>query len=122
MTFVRNHAKGIMACDFFVVVTATFRVLYVFVVIEVGTRKIVHCNVTSHPTADWTLQQFRETLPGDLAYRYVIHDRDRIFSKEVDEVVKALCVKVLRTPVRLQKRTAFAIPSCAVFEGSARDF
>jgi putative transposase len=42
----------------------------------------VHCNVTAHPTADWTLQQFREALPGDHAYRYVIHDRDRIFSKE----------------------------------------
>jgi putative transposase len=48
-TFVRNHTKGIVACDFFVVVTATFRFLYVFVLLEVGTRKIVHCNVTSHP-------------------------------------------------------------------------
>jgi hypothetical protein len=56
MTFVRNHAKGIVACDFFVVVTATFRVHYVFVVLEVGTRRIVHHNVTAHPTADWTLQ------------------------------------------------------------------
>ena len=82
MTFVRNHAKGIVACDFFVVVTATFRVLYVFVVMEVETRKIVHYNVTAHPTADWTLQQFREAPPGDHAYRYVIHDRDRIYSKD----------------------------------------
>src|SRR4051812_23028462 len=63
--FVRNHAKGVVACDFFVVVTATFRVLYVFVVMELGTRSIVHCNVTAHPTADWTLQQFREALAGD---------------------------------------------------------
>jgi hypothetical protein len=49
LTFVRNHAQAIVACDFFVVVTATFRVLYVFVVIEIGTRRIVHCNVTAHP-------------------------------------------------------------------------
>ena len=52
MTFVRNHARGMLASDFLVVVTAHFRVLYVFVVMEVGTRKIVHFNVTDHPTAD----------------------------------------------------------------------
>jgi putative transposase len=106
-TFVRNHANAIVACDFFVVVTATFRVLYVFVLMEIGTRRIVHHNVTAHPTADWTLQQFREALPGDHAYQYVIHDRDRIYSKELDEMVNALGVKVLRTPVRAPKANAF---------------
>jgi hypothetical protein len=55
MTFVRNHAKAIVACEFFVLVTATFRVLYVLVLMEVGTRRIVHQNVTAHPTAEWTL-------------------------------------------------------------------
>lgn len=58
--FVRNHAKGIVACDFFVSVTATFRVVYVFVAIEVGSRRVLHFNVTEHPTAEWTIQQFRE--------------------------------------------------------------
>src|SRR5262245_41230295 len=58
-TFVRNHARVVLACDFFVAVTATFRILYVFVVLEVGTRRIVHWNVTAHPTADWTAQHFR---------------------------------------------------------------
>jgi transposase InsO family protein len=53
---VRNHASAVLACDFFVTVTATFRVLYVFVVLEVGTRRILHWNVTEHPTADWTAQ------------------------------------------------------------------
>jgi putative transposase len=62
LTFVHNHAKVIVACDFFVVVTATFRTLYVFVIMELGTRRILHHNVTPHPTAEWTLQQFRETL------------------------------------------------------------
>src|SRR5215472_1615039 len=73
MTFVRNHAEGILCCDFFVTETATFRLLYVFVVMEVGTRRIAHFNVTAHPTADWTLQKFREVQP----YSLVIHDRDR---------------------------------------------
>ena len=54
-----------LASDFFVVVTATFRLLYVFVVLEVGTRRIVRWNVTDHPTADWTSQQFRMIVPGD---------------------------------------------------------
>ena len=49
-TFVRNHARSVLASDFFVVVTATFRVIYVFVVLEVGTRRILHWNVTAHPT------------------------------------------------------------------------
>jgi hypothetical protein len=64
-TFVRNHAQAIVACDFCVVVTATFRLLYVFVVMEHATRRILHCNVTAHPTASWTLQQLREAIPVD---------------------------------------------------------
>ena len=57
--------RAVLASDFFVVVTATFRLLYVFVVLEVGTRRIVRWNVTDHPTADWTSQQFRMIVPGD---------------------------------------------------------
>lgn len=112
MTFVRNHAKGIVACDFFVVVTATFRVLYVFVVMEVGTRRIVHHNVTAHPTTDWTLQQFREALPGDHGYQYVIHDRDRVYSPDLDQGVESMGVRVLRTPVRSQRRMVTANDWC----------
>ena len=48
-----------------------------------------HCNVTAHPTAAWTLQQFREAVPGDHSYRFLIHDRDSIFSTEVDEELQA---------------------------------
>jgi hypothetical protein len=69
-TFVRNHAGAMLACDFFVTFTATFRTRYVLVVLEVGTRRIVHWNVTEHPTAEWTssssAQLFRRssaTLP-----------------------------------------------------------
>jgi putative transposase len=63
-TFVRNHAGAMLACDFFVTITATFRTLYVLVVLEVGTRRIVHWNVTEHPTAEWTVQQFRAIVPA----------------------------------------------------------
>src|SRR4029453_4385946 len=59
MTFVRNHTKSIIACDFFVVVTATFRLVYVFIVMEIGTRRILHLNVTKYPNAEWAMQQFR---------------------------------------------------------------
>jgi len=83
-TFVRNHAKVIVACDFFVSVTASFRILYVFVAMEVGSRRILHCNVTQHPTAEWTTQQFREFMAFDHPYRFVIHDRDAIFSSRLD--------------------------------------
>ena len=53
-TFIQSHASAIVACDFFTSVTATFQILYVFVAIEVGSRRILHCNVTDHPTAEWT--------------------------------------------------------------------
>jgi putative transposase len=97
-TFVANHAQAIVACDFCVVVTATFRLLYVFVVMEHATRRILHANVTAHPTALWTLQQLREAIPAGHAYRFLIHDRDAIFSQELDRRVRHLGLKVLKTP------------------------
>jgi putative transposase len=57
-TFIHNHAQAIVACDFMVAITARFRVLYVLLLIDIGSRRIVHCNVTEHPTADWTLLDF----------------------------------------------------------------
>jgi putative transposase len=105
--FVHNHARSIVACDFLVVVTARFRVLYVFLVMELGTRRIVHCNVTAHPTAQWTLQQFREAIPCDHSYRFLIRDRDSIFSAQVDEQLKAFGLRVLRTPARAPQANAY---------------
>ena len=115
-TFVRNHAQSIIACDFLVVVTARFRTLYVFLLMEVGTRRILHCNVTAHPTAAWTLQQLREAIPSDHSYRFLIRDRDSIFSAEVDRQLKAFRVRVLRTPVRAPKANAY----CERLVGSIR--
>jgi putative transposase len=102
-TFVRNHASAILACDFCVVVTATFRLLYVFVVIEHQTRRIVHCNVTTHPTAAWTLQPLREAIPSDHRYRFLIHDGDGIFSPQLDQSITHMGLRVLKTPPRSPK-------------------
>jgi putative transposase len=79
----------------------------VFVVMEVGSRRILHYNVTAHPTAGWTVQQFREAFPSDHTYRFLIHDRDSIFSAEVDDELKSFGLKVLRTAVQAPKANAF---------------
>jgi transposase InsO family protein len=107
ITFIRNHARAMIASDFFVVVTATFRVLYVFVVLEVGTRRILHWNVTQHPTADWTSQQSRMIVPGDQGHRFVIHDRDSIYSDGVDRTLEAMGLAVLKTPARVPQANTF---------------
>ncbi len=80
--------------------------LYVFVVMGHGNRKILHCNVTVHPTAEWTLQQLREAIPSDHDYRFIIHDRDRIFSSHLDQSIRKMRLRVLKTPVRCPKANA----------------
>jgi hypothetical protein len=102
--FLKNHAKAILARDFFVAVTATFRMLYVFVVVEYGTRRLAHVNVTGHPSADWTLQQLREVIGDDHGRnKYLIHDCDRIFAAHLDDSIRALGVEVLRSPIASPK-------------------
>ena len=111
-TFLKNHAQTIIACDFCVVATVTFRILYVFVVMEHLSRRIVHANVTAHPTADWTLQQLCEAIPSDHAYRFIIHDRDTIFSTDLDTSAAGLGLDVIKTPIRSPKA------QCAVRKGN----
>lgn len=105
--FVRNHARALLACDFMVAVTARFQSLYIFVVMEIGSRRILHCNVTSHPTAQWTIQQLREAIPSDHEYRFLVHDRHATFSSELDAVVAALGLEVVKTPIRTPQANAF---------------
>jgi putative transposase len=105
-TFVRNHAQAIVACDFCVVVTATFGFLYVFVVMEHATRRILHADVTAHPTATWMLQQLREAISAEHPYRFLIHNRDAIFSRELDEHIRRLGLRVLKTPGRSPQANA----------------
>ena len=106
-TFVLNHAHAIVACDFFISVTASFRLVYVFVAMEVGSRRILHCNVTEHPTAEWVIQQLREFLAFDHSYRFLIHDRDSILSAKVDSALNSFKIHVLKSPVRTPTANAF---------------
>jgi len=78
-TFLKNHAKDLIALDFFTVPTATFRVLFVFVVLSHGRRRLVHFNVTEHPTAEWTARQLLEVCVHEEAPRYLIRDRDQVY-------------------------------------------
>jgi putative transposase len=105
-TFLKNHATAILACDFFVAVTATFRLLYVFIVIEHGTRRLAHLNVAPHPSASWTLQQLKEVVGDTDNHKYLIHDRDAIFAKHLDDSIRALGVEILRSPISSPKANA----------------
>jgi transposase InsO family protein len=96
----------LLACDFAVAVTARFQSLYIFVVMEIGSRRVLHCNSTQHPTADWTIQQLREGIPCDHEYSYLIHDRHATFSSELDAAVAGLGLQVIKTPVRSPKSNA----------------
>ncbi len=121
-TFVRNHAQAIVACDFCVAVTATFRILYVFVVIEHARRRVLHINVTAHPTAEWTLQQLREAIPSDHHYRSLIHDRDRIFSQALDQSIRNLGLSVLQTPPRSPQANAICERGVGTLRRECLDF
>lgn len=96
-TFLRNHVQAIVAYDFFVVVTSTFRVLYVLIVIEHYSRRLIHCGVTAHPSAQWARQRLRDAVGWECRYEYLIHDRDCIFSAELDESVRRLGLRVLKS-------------------------
>src|SRR2546427_13305139 len=95
----RKSRRDLVSVDFFVVPTATFRVLYVFVVLLHHRRRVVHFNVTDSPTAAWTAQQVVEAFPHDSAPRFLIHDRDGIFGGQFRQRVKAIgLAEVLTTP------------------------
>ena len=83
LAFLENHREVIAAIDFFTVPTLTFQLLYCFFIIEHGRRRILHFNVTAHPTSEWVVQQLREAFPDAGPYRYVILDRDSKFNAEV---------------------------------------
>ncbi|MFC1573478.1 helix-turn-helix domain-containing protein, partial [Candidatus Eisenbacteria bacterium] len=80
-TFVRNHAKELWACDFMTQYTAFFAIAYVFIIMQIDTRKIVHVNVTTNPTLPWVKQQIREATSDDIVPRFLVHDNDGIFGQ-----------------------------------------
>src|SRR2546428_6287982 len=87
-TFRENHAQQLVSINFFTVPTIRFQVLYVFLVLAHDRRRILHFNVTAHPTAEWTAQQLREAFPFDQLPRYLLRDRDAIFGMEFRERVR----------------------------------
>jgi putative transposase len=89
-----------IACNFFVSVTVHFQIIYIFVMIEVDSQRLMHFNSTSHPASAWTLQQSREAIDNSQDYRFLIHDRDSIYSHELDVAVRVMGVRILETPFR----------------------
>ena len=98
-TFLENHAQQLVSIDFFTVPTLRFQVLYVFLVLAHDRRRILHFNVTAHPTAEWTGQQLREAFPCAQLPRYLLRDRDAIFGDDFREQVRDMGIReVLSAP------------------------
>ena len=93
MTFLRNHMDTMAAVDFFTVVTATFSILYVFIVLNHHRRTVLHFNVTAHPSAEWTARQIVQAFPWDTAPRYLLRDRDSIYSDVFRRCVQGMGVR-----------------------------
>jgi putative transposase len=99
-TFLTNHLAQTVAIDFFTVPTASFRVLFVFVVLSHERRRVVHFGVTEHPTQEWTLQQMREAFPWDQAPRYVLRDRDAIYGNDFAAMTRDIGMEEVLTAPR----------------------
>jgi putative transposase len=98
-TFLTNHVQDLVSIDFFTVPTARLRVLFVFVVLAHDRRRILHFNVTEHPTAAWTAQQLVDAFPDDSAPSYLLRDRDAVYRHVFQQRVKGMGVaEVLTTP------------------------
>ena len=97
LAFVRNHREAIAAMDFFTAPTITFSMLYCFFVISHDRRRILHFNVTRHPTSTWIVQQLREAFPFGSAPRFLIFDRDSKYGVEVPAAVRSLKIRPVRT-------------------------
>src|SRR5437588_5017630 len=106
-TFLENHAKQLVSIDFFTVPTIRFQVLYVFLVLAHDRRRILHFNVTAHPTAEWTGQQLREAFPFDQLPRYLLRDRDAIFGDDFREKVRDMGIREVRCTPRCPWQRAY---------------
>ncbi len=100
LAFLRNHREAIAAMDFFTVPTITFGLLHCFFVIGHDRRRILHFNVTRHPTSVWIVQQLREAFPYGSAPRFLIFDRDGKYGTEVPIAVRSMAIRPIRTSFR----------------------
>ena len=107
-TFLDNHVSELVSVDFFTVPTATFRVLFVLVVLAHRRRRVVHFNITDHPTGVWTAQQVREAFPEDRAPRYLIRDRDGVYGDQFRDRVREMGLTEVLTAPRSPWQNAFA--------------
>ena len=99
-TFLDRHLKQLVATDFFVVPTVNFRILFVFVVLAHHRRRVIHFNVTAHPTSEWTAQQIAQAFPWDSAPRYLLHDRDSIYGQVFRQRVRGMAIREVLTAPR----------------------
>ena len=95
-TFLAVHAREIVAVDFFLVPTLTFRLFFVFVMLRHDRRELLHINVTDHPTAVWTARQLVEAFPGDSAPEFLLRDRDAIYGEEFVRRVRRMGIREVR--------------------------
>jgi hypothetical protein len=100
LTFLRNHRETIAAMDFFTVPTITFHVLYCFFIISHDRRRVLHFNVTRHPTSTWVVQQLREAFPYDSTSRFLIFDWDAKYGLEVPIAVRSMAIRPVRTSLQ----------------------
>jgi transposase InsO family protein len=107
-TFLANHAKQIAAIDFFTVPTLTFSNLYCFIILLHDRRQVIHCNVTAHPTAEWTARQLIEAFPEDSAPRYLLRDRDQIYGAEFRLRVQGMQIEEVITAPRSPFQNPYA--------------
>ena len=97
--FLANHVRDLVSLDFFTVPTAGLRVLFVFLVLAHHRRRVVHFNVTEHPTAHWTAQQIVDAFPNDTAPSYLLRDRDAVYGDAFRQRVKGMGIgEVLTAP------------------------
>lgn len=105
--FLSNHVAQLASVDFSTVPAATFRVLFVFIVLSHDRRRTVHLNVTAHPTSAWPAQQLHEAWPGDSAPRFVIRDRDAIYGWDVRRTAGAMGIDEVFTAPRAPWQNPF---------------
>jgi len=96
-TFLANHVRDLVSLDFFTVPTASLRVFFVLVVLAHQRRRVVHFNVTEHPTAQWTAQQIVEAFPNDTGPSYLLRDRDHVYSHAFRQRVKGMGIREVLT-------------------------